>query len=305
MVRLIDEHRAKFGVEPICAVLPIAPSVYYEQRARQRDPNRCPPRVRRDHELCEHIRRVWQVNREVYGVRKVWQQLRREGHAVARCTVQRLMRQLGLRGVVRGRRFKTTRQPDTAAPRPADLVTRQFTATRPNELWVADLTYVATWRGFAYVAFVIDVFARRIVGWRVSSSLRSDLALDALEQALYDRQLDSTERLIHHSDRGVQYLSIRYTERLAEAGIEPSVGSTGDSYDNALAESVIGLYKTEEIYRRGPWKGVEDVELATLEWVAWYNTRRLLEPLGYVSPDEFEQAYYRHNSASAELATLT
>jgi transposase InsO family protein len=305
MVRFIDGHRAKFGVEPICAVLPIAPSVYYEQRARQRDPDRCPPRVRRDHELCEHIRRVWQANREVYGVRKVWQQLRREGHAVARCTVQRLMRQLGLRGVVRGRRFKITTQPDTAAPRPADLVTRLFTATRPNELWVADLTYVATWRGFAYVAFVIDVFARRIVGWRVSSSLRSDLALDALEQALYDRRRDGTERLIHHSDRGVQYLSIRYTERLAAAGIEPSVGSTGDSYDNALAESVIGLYKTEEIYRRGPWKGVEDVEFATLEWVAWYNTRRLLEPLGYVSPDEFEQAYYRHHSASAELATLT
>jgi len=305
MVRFIDEHRAKFGVEPICAVLPIAPSVYYEQRARQREPDRCPPRVRRDHELCEHIRRVWQANREVYGVRKVWQQLRREGHAVARCTVQRLMRQLGLRGVVRGRSFKITTQPDTAAPRPADLVTRQFTATRPNELWVADLTYVATWRGFAYVAFVIDVFARRIVGWRVSSSLRSDLALDALEQALYDRQLDGTERLIHHSDRGVQYLSIRYTERLSEAGIEPSVGSTGDSYDNALAESVIGLYKTEEIYRRGPWKGVEDVEFATLEWVAWYNTRRLLEPLGYVSPDEFEQAYYRHHSVSVELATLT
>jgi len=305
MVRFIDEHRAKFGVEPICAVLPIAPSVYYEQRARQREPDRCPPRVRRDHELCEHIRRVWQANREVYGARKVWQQLRREGHAVARCTVQRLMRQLGLRGVVRGRSFKITTQPHTAAPRPADLVTRQFTATRPNELWVADLTYVATWRGFAYVAFVIDVFARRIVGWRVSSSLRSDLALDALEQALYDRQLDGTERLIHHSDRGVQYLSIRYTERLSEAGIEPSVGSTGDSYDNALAESVIGLYKTEEIYRRGPWKGVEDVEFATLEWVAWYNTRRLLEPLGYVSPDEFEQAYYRHHSVSAELATLT
>jgi putative transposase len=305
MVRFIDEHRTKFGVEPICAVLPIAPSVYYEQRARQRDPDRCPPRVRRDQEFGEHICRVWQVNREVYGVRKVWQQLRREGHAVARCTVHRLMRQLGLHGVVRGRRFKITTQPDTAAPRPADLVTRQFTATRPNELWVADLTYVATWRGFAYVAFVIDVFARRIVGWRVSSSLRSDLALDALEQALYDRQRDGTERLIHHSDRGVQYLSIRYTERLAEAGIEPSVGSTGDSYDNALAESVIGLYKTEEVYRCGPWKGVEDVEFATLEWVAWYNTRRLLEPLGYVSPDEFEQAYYRHHSASVELATLT
>jgi transposase InsO family protein len=305
MVRFVDEHRAKFGVEPICTVLPIAPSRYYEQRARQRDPDRCPPRVRRDHELCEHIRRVWQANREVYGVRKVWQQLRREGHAVARCTVQRLMDQLGLRGVVRGRRFKTTTQPDTAAPRPADLVTRQFTATRPNELWVADLTYVATWRGFAYVAFVIDVFARRIVGWRVSSSLRSDLALDALEQALYDRQLDGTERLIHHSDRGVQYLSIRYTERLAEAGIEPSVGSTGDSYDNALAESVIGLYKTEEIRRRGPWRSVEDVEFATLEWVAWYNTHRLLEPLGYVPPDEFERAYYNRQTASAELAILT
>src|SRR5262245_1304748 len=305
MVRFIDEHRAKFGVEPICAVLPIAPSVYYEYRVRRREPDRCPRRVRRDHELCAPIRRVWQANREVYGVRKVWQQLRREGHAVARCTVQRLMRQLGLRGVVRGRRFKTTTQPDTAAPRPADLVTRRFTATRPNEPWVADLTYVATWRGFAYVAFVIDVFARRIVGWRVTSSLRSDLALDALEQALYDRQLDGTERLVHHGDRGVQYLSIRYTERLAAAGIEPSVGSTGDSYDNALAESVIGLYKTEEIYRRGPWKGVEDVEFATLEWVAWYNTRRLLEPLGYVSPDEFEEADYRHHSASAALATLT
>jgi transposase InsO family protein len=305
MVDFIDEHRAKFGVEPICAVLPIAPSVYYEQRRRQRDPARCPLRVRRDHDLCGHIRRVWQANREVYGVRKVWQQLRREGHAVARCTVQRLMRQLRLRGAVRGRRFKITTQPDTAAPRPADLVTRYFRATRPNELWVADLTYVATWRGFAYVAFVIDVFARRIVGWRVSNSLRSDLALDALEQALYDRQLDGTERLIHHSDRGVQYLSIRYTARLAVAGIEPSVGSTGDSYDNALAESVIGLYKTEAIYRRGPWKGIEDVEFATLEWVAWYNTHRLLEPLGYVSPDEFERAYYCHRSASAELATLT
>jgi putative transposase len=304
MVRFIDAHRDGYGVEPICAVLPIAPSMYYELRAQHRDPDRRPPRVRRDDELSGHIRRVWRDNREVYGVRKVWQQLRREGHAVARCSVQRLMRQLGLRGVVRGRRFKITTQPDTAASRPADLVTREFRATRPNQLWVADLTYVATWRGFAYVAFVIDVFARRIVGWRVSSSLRSDLALDALDQALYDRPL-AGEPLIHHSDRGVQYLSIRYTERLAEAGIEPSVGSTGDSYDNALAESVIGLYKTEEIYRRGPWKGVEDVEFATLEWVAWYNTRRLLEPLGYVSPDEFERAYYRHQSASAELATLT
>jgi transposase InsO family protein len=305
MVSFIDAHRDMYGVEPICAVLPIAPSVYYEQRARQRDPDRCPPRMRRDAELRDHVRRVWQENREVYGVRKVWQQLRREGHAVARCTVARLMRQLGLRGAVRGRRFKTTTCPDTTASRPLDLVTRQFVATRPNQLWVADLTYVATWHGFAYVALVIDVFARRIVGWRVSSSLRTDLALDALEQALYDRPLAGDERLIHHSDRGVQYLSIRYTERLAEAGIEPSVGSTGDSYDNALAESVIGLYKTEEIHRRGPWRSIEDVEFATLEWVAWYNTRRLLEPLGYVSPDEFEQAYYNRQSALAELAVLT
>jgi transposase InsO family protein len=304
MVRFIDEHRGKFGVEPICNVLPIAPSVYYEQRARQQCPERRPPRVRQDDMLTADIHRVWHENQEVYGVRKVWKQLRREGHPVARCTVARLMRHAGLRGAVRGRKFKVTTCPDTAAPRPPDLVTRQFAAVRPNELWVADLTYVATWRGFAYVAFVIDVFARRIVGWRVSSSLRSDLALDALEQALYDRQLNG-ERLIHHSDRGTQYLSIRYTERLADAGIERSVGSTGDSYDNALAESVIGLYKTEVIHRRGPWKGIDEVEFATLEWVAWYNTRRLLEPLGYVPPDEFERAYYNRQAASAELAVLT
>jgi transposase InsO family protein len=304
MVRFIDEHRGKFGVEPICAVLPIAPSVYYEQRARQRCPERRPPRVRQDERLTADIQRVWHENQEVYGVRKVWKQLRRDGHPVARCTVARLMRHAGLRGAVRGRKFKRTTCPDTAVVRPPDLVTRRFAATRPNELWVADLTYVATWRGFAYVAFVIDVFARRIVGWRVSSSLRSDLALDALEQALYDRQLNGAERLIHHSDRGTQYLSIRYTERLAEAGIERSVGSTGDSYDNALAESVIGLYKTEVIHRRGPWKGLDEVEFATLEWVAWYNTRRLLEPLGYVPPDEFERAYHRQ-AASAELVELT
>jgi putative transposase len=305
MVSFIDAHRDAYGVEPICAVLPIAPSVDDERRTRRRDPDRCPPRVRRDAELCGHIRRVWAENRAVYGVRKVWQQLRRERRSIARCTVARLMRRLGLRGVVRGRRFKTTTRPDPAALRPSDLVTRQFAAARPNQLWVADLTYVATWRGFAYVAFVIDVFARRIVGWRVSRSLRSDLALDALEPALSDRPLAGDERLIHHSDRGVQYLSIRYTERLAEVGIEPSVGSTGDSYDNALAESVIGLYKTEEIRRRGPWRSVEDVEFATLEWVAWYNTHRLLEPLGYVPPDEFERAYYNRQTASAELAILT
>jgi putative transposase len=222
MVRFIDEHRETFGVEPICAVLPIAPSRYYELKARERDPHRRPARAHRDEHLCEHVRRVWRENREVYGVRKVWKQLRREGQAVARCTVARLMRRLGLAGVVRGPKFKVTTIPDTAAVRPPDLVTRQFTAGRPNQLWVADLTYVATWRGFVYVAFVIDVFSRRIVGWLASTSLRSDLALDALEQALYERPLLQAGPLVHHSDRGGQYLSIRYTERLAQAGIRRS-----------------------------------------------------------------------------------
>jgi len=305
MVGFIDDHRQAYGVEPICRVLPIAPSLYYELKARERDPGRRPARARRDVVLGEHVRRVWRENREVYGARKVWKQLQREGHAVARCTVTRLMRQLGLAGVVRGRKFKGTTIADPAATRPPDLVTRQFRAVRPNQLWVADLTYIATWRGFVYVALVIDVFSRRIVGWRASNSLRSDLALDALEQALYDRPLGESERLVHHSDRGVQYLSIRYTERLAEAGIEPSVGSRGDSYDNALAESVIGLFKAEEIHRRGPWKGLEEVEFATLEWVAWYNVHRLLEPLGYVPPAEFEKAYHDRQTAPAELAALT
>jgi putative transposase len=257
MVSFIDTHRGVHGVEPICAVLPIAPSVYYEQKARQADPSRLPERAKRDEVLRGEIRRVRKENFEVYGVRKVWEQLKREKKkdetAVARCTVARLMRQMGLQGAVRGRKFKTTVGDDTAS-RPSDLVERNFTATRPNQLWVADLTYVATWRGFVYVAFVIDTYARRIVGWRASSSLRSDLALDALEQALYDRPLSDGDRLVHHSDRGVQYLSIRYTERLGKAGIEPSVGSKGDSYDNALAESVIGLFKTEVIRRRGPWR---------------------------------------------------
>jgi len=305
MVTFIDAHRDAHGVEPICAVLPIAPSVYYAYKARERDPARQSVRARRDAVLSAQIQRVWQEHREVYGVRKVWKQLRREGVAVARCTVARLMRRLGLAGAVRGRAFRRTTLPDLTTPRPPDLVTRQFTATRPNQLWVADLTYVATWRGFVYVAFVIDAFSRRIVGWRVSSSLRSDLALDALEQALYGRPIAQADRLVHHSDRGAPYLSIRYTERLAEAGIELSVGSTGDSYDNALAETVIGLFKTEEIYRRGPWKSLEDVEFATLEWVAWYNGRRLLEPLGYVPPAEFEQAYHDRQTAPAGLAVLT
>jgi transposase InsO family protein len=302
MVAFIDDHREKFGVEPICGVLPIAPSVYYEHKLWQRAPERRPARAQRDEGLCEHVRRVWDENKQVYGPRKVWKQLKREGHAIARCTVSRLMRHLGLQGTVRGRRFKVTTTPAEAALRPADLVARQFTATRPNQLWVADFTYVATWAGFTYVAFVIDVFSRRIVGWRASNSLRTDLALDALEQALYARPIGESERLIHHSDRGVQYLSIRYTERLAEAGLEPSVGSKGDSYDNAMAESVIGLFKAEVIHRLGPWKGLEDVEFATLDWVAWFNNSRLLEPLGYIPPVEFEQAYYHRQAAQAEVA---
>ena len=301
MVSFIDDHREIYGVEPICTALPIAPSTYYESKAREADPRRLPPRAKRDAILRDHIRRLWHENFQVYGVRKVWRQLLREGIPVARCTVERLMREIGLQGAVRGRKFKTT-IPDNTAVHPADLVDRDFTATRPNQLWVADLTYVATWGGFAYIAFVIDVFSRTIVGWRASSSLRTDLALDALEQALHARQ--DIDQLVHHSDRGVQYLSIRYTERLAEAGIEPSVGSVGDSYDNALAESVIGLYKTEVIRRRGPWRNLEAVEFATLEWVAWFNNRRLLEPIGHIPPVEFEEAYYRSQEAPAMVAGL-
>ena len=302
MVSFVDDHREAYGVEPICTMLPIAPSTYYESKAREADPGRLPPRARRDRELREEIRRVWKANFEVYGARKVWRQLGREGIDVARCTVERLMRGMGLQGAVRGKKWKTTIT-DDGAMRPADLVDRDFTATRPNELWVADLTYVATWRGFVYVAFVIDVFARVIVGWRVSSSLRSDLALDALEQALHARH--DLDDLVHHSDRGVQYLSIRYTERLSEAGIEPSVGSVGDSYDNAMAESVIGLYKTEVIRRQGPWHHLEAVEFATLVWVDWFNNRRLLEPLGHIPPREFEEAWYSSQDAPAEMVGLT
>jgi transposase InsO family protein len=301
MVSFMDENRDAYGVEPICAVLPIAPSTYYEQKVRQADPGRLPLRTQLDAMLRDDIRRVWEANFQVYGARKVWRQLNREGIQVARCTVERLMRAMGLEGAVRGRKVKTTIAAESA-DRPADLVSRDFTANRPNELWVADLTYVATWRGFVFVAFVIDVFARTIVGWRASGSLRTDLALDALEQALYARP--DKDRLVHHSDRGVQYLSIRYTERLAEAGIEPSVGSVGDSYDNALAESVIGLYKTEVIRRRGPWRHLEAVEFATLEWVDWFNNRRLLEPIGNIPPVEFEEAYYRTQEAPAMVVGL-
>jgi len=299
MVAFVDAHRAEYGVESICAELPIAPSTYYEHKARQADPGRLPARVRRDAELCTSIQRVWGENFRVYGARKVWRQLRRDGLPVARCTVERLMGRLGLRGVVRGRRCRTT-IPADIAERPLDRVQRQFTASRPDQLWVADLTYVATWAGFVYVAFIIDVFARRIVGWRVTRSLYTELVLDALEQALHARQ--ASRGLIHHSDRGCQYLSIRYTERLAEAGIEASVGSVGDSYDNALAETIIGLYKTEVIHARGPWRTLDAVEYATLEWVDWFNHRRLLESIGHVPPAEYEREYHRLNEAQAMAA---
>ena len=304
MVTFIDDHRREYGVEPICAVLPIAPSTYYSHKAKEADPALRSVRARRDEYLREQIERVWKDNLEVYGARKIWRQLLREGISVARCTVERLMRELGLKGAVRGGGFIVTTEPAEEVDRPQDLVDRDFSAERPNQLWVSDLTYVATWSGFVYVAFVIDVFSRRIVGWRVSNSLRSDLALDALEQALWEREEDRQEPLVHHSDRGVQYLSIRYTERLVEAGIEPSVGSRGDSYDNALAESVIGLFKTEMIHRSGPWRGREDVELATLKWVWWFNHHRLLEPIGYIPPVEHEQAFYRRQEEQSLVAAL-
>jgi transposase InsO family protein len=300
MVRFIDAHRGEYGVEPICEVLPIAPSTYHERRRRTQDPAKRPARHRRDDELRLAIRRVWDENHGVYGVDKVWRQLRRENVVVARCTVERLMRAMGLRGAVRGHAFVATTVADDAAARPPDLVERDFSASRPNQLWVADITYVATWAGFVYVAFVIDAFSRRIVGWRVSRSLRSDLALDALEQALHARP--DADGVVHHSDRGTQYTSIRYTERLADAGIERSVGSVGDSYDNALAETINGLYKTEVIWRRGPWRHVDAVEYATLVWVDWFNNRRLLEPLGYVPPAEYEAEYHRRQQSQAMVA---
>ena len=290
MVEFITAHRATYGVEPICAVLPIAPSTYYRVRAQASDPTRRPARAQRDAKLRAEIRRVYDAGHQVYGARKVWRQLRREAIAAPRCAVERLMRAMDLRGVVRGQAPRTTTPAATVTP--GDLVARQFTAPRPDALWVADLTYVATARGFVYVAFVIDAFARRIVGWRVATSLKTDLALAALEQAIEERQPNAAARLVHHSDRGVQYLAIHYTTRLLEAGIAASVGSRGDSYDNALAETLIGLYKAEVIHRRGPWRGLADVELATLEWVWWFNHRRLLEPLGYLPPVEFEERYH-------------
>ena len=301
MTAFIDAHRDAYGVEPICKVLPIAPSTSYLQVARQADPAKAPARVQRDERLCASIiQRVWDANRRVYGVRKVWRQLRRESVDVARCTVARLMGRLGLRGVIRGKGVTTTVS-DKAAPCPLDRVNRQFRAARPNALWVSDFTYVSTWQGFVYVAFVIDVFARRIVGWKVSSSARTDFVLDALEQALHARRRAGDDALIHHSDRGVQYVSIRYTERLAEAGIEPSVGSVGDSYDNALAETINGLYKAEVIHRQS-WRHREAVEMATLDWVHGFNHHRLLGPIGNIPPAEAEAVYYRQQAALPQAA---
>jgi putative transposase len=302
MVSFIDSHKEAYGVESICKCLPIAPSAYYEEKARQRDLTRLPERKQSDLRLKEKILRIWNENFMVYGVRKVWLQLEREGTSAARCTVARLMRDLGLKGAVRGKKCFTTVS-DGSSLRPPDLVERNFAAKGPNQLWVADFTFVATWNGFVYVAFVIDVFSRKIVGWRAAASMRTDLVLDALEQALHARR--DREALVHHSDRGVQYLSIRYTERLAEAGVHASVGTTGDSYDNAMAESIIGLFKTEVIRRRGPWRNLEMVEFATLEWVDWFNNRRLLEPIGNIPPTEFEEMYYCARENPTAVVGLT
>lgn len=291
MIAFIDDHRDAYGVEPICRVLPIAPSTYHERVAQRQDPTRLSARAQRDVALKPEIARVFAENFAVYGVRKVWRQMMREGFPVARCTVARLMREMGLAGVIRGKPVRTTLS-DKAAPCPLDHVNRRFYAPAPNMLWVSDFTYVATWAGFVYVAFVIDTYARRIVGWRASRTAHASFVLDALEQALHDRRPAHRGGLIHHSDRGSQYVSIKYTERLAEAGIEPSVGSVGDSYDNALAETINGLYKAEVIHRRGPWRSFEAVEYATLEWVDWFNHRRLLEPIGNIPPAEAEEQYY-------------
>jgi transposase InsO family protein len=299
MIAFIDDHRDTHGVEPICKILPIAPATYYDHLAKRADPARLSDRARRDEALRPHIQRVFDANWQVYGVRKVWRQLRREGFDVARCTVARLMKRMGIQGIIRGKPQKTT-IPDKKLPCPLDKVNRQFRVPAPNMLWVSDFTYVATWKGFVYVAFVIDAFARKIVGWRVSTSPHAGFVLDALEQAVHDRRPVKAMGLVHHSDRGSQYLSIKYTERLADAGIEPSVGSVGDSYDNALAETINGLFKAEVIHRRGPWRSFEAVEYATLEWVDWFNNRRLLEPIGNIPPAEAEANFY----AALETETM-
>ena len=299
MISFIDDHRGTHGVEPICKVLPTAPSTYHDHMAKRADPEKLSDRAKTDLAWKPEIARVFKENFEVYGVRKVWRQMTREGFDVARCTVERLMREMGLHGVIRGKSLRTTIS-DKAAPCPLDHVNRQFHAPAPNRLWVPDFAYVSAWSGFVYAAFVIDVYARYIVGWRVSRTAHAGFVLDALEQAIHDRR-PVNNSLVHHSGRGSQYLSIKYTERLAEAGIEPSVGSIGDSYDNALAETINGLCKAEAIHRRGPWRSFEAVEFATLEWADWFNRRRLLEPTGNIPPAEAEANYYAATAAMDNL----
>ncbi|MFP4361187.1 MAG: IS3 family transposase [Alphaproteobacteria bacterium] len=301
MTAFIDEFREEFGVEPICRVLPIAPSTYHQRALEARKPDRASARSKSDAALRVAIARVWEENRQLYGARKIWHALRREGFDVARCAVERLMKAMGIKGVVRGRKIVTT-NPDAARPCPDDKVNRAFEAERPNQLWVSDFTYIPTWSGTVYAAFVIDVFARRIVGWRVSTSMSTQFVLDALNQAIFQRKTHRNKDLIHHSDRGSQYLSITYTERLMDAGIDPSVGTVGDSYDNALAESVIGLFKTEVINALGPWRTLRDIEWQTLKWIDWYNNRRLLAPIGYIPPAEAEQTYHANRNTLNQAA---
>jgi transposase InsO family protein len=305
MIAFIEEHRDAIGVEPICKHQPIAPSTFYDHMAKRANPDLLSDRAKRDKALRPEIERVWKQNYKVYGVRKVWHQMCREGIDVARCTVGRLMKNMGIEGVIRGKKARTT-IPDKALPCPLDKVNRQFRVPAPDMLWVSDFTYVATWQGFVHVAFVIDAFARRIVGWRVSRTAHAGFVLDALEQAVHQRQPGSG--LVHHSDRGSQYLSVRYTERLAEAGIEPSVGSVGDSYDNVLAETINGLFKAEAIHRLGPWRSFDAVEYATLEWVDWFNNRRLLEPIGNIPPAEAEANFYaalERSDVAAQLRSIS
>ncbi len=301
MTGFIEEHRAVFGVGPISKVLPIAPSTYYARRALERDPDLASDRARRDASDKANIQRVFDASRGRYGARKVWHALRREGKDIARCTVERLMKVLGIQGVVRGKKVITT-NPDASQPCPDDKVNREFVADMPNQLWVSDFTFVSSWQGMVYVAFVIDVFARKIVGWRVSTSMTTSFVLDALNQAICQRCPSERDNLIHHSDRGSQYLAIKYTERLAEAGIDPSVGSVGDSYDNALAESTIGLFKTEVINFLGPWKSMAQVEWETLKWVNWYNIERLHSAIGYITPQEAEEAFYENMNVLDKVA---
>lgn len=306
VVQFIDDHRDRFGVEPICRVLtehavPIAPSGYYAFKKR-------PPSARAiaDAELVVQIERVFwdrKLGRGISGARKIWRLLKREGVIVARCTVERLMRQQGLRDIRRGKQFITTR-PDSSAPRAEDHVKREFHADRPNELWVVDFTYVPTWSGMAFTAFVTDVFSRRIVGWRTMSKMPTDLPLDALEMALWvrDRADQDVTGVVQHSDAGSQYTALRYTDRLAEVGAIASIGTVGDSYDNALAESVVGLYKTECVKIDGPFRNADDLELATLSWVHWFNENRLHSSIGYLTPIEKENEYYREMKPQSQPA---